>query len=556
MKDKKFLTKSEHVNNVTKSLEKVYNVVSGTMGPAGKNVLIEREYLPPIITKDGATVADHVYENSDSLPVISLLKSITRKVATESGDGTTSTTVMAYNLYKRFMELQADGKIKGIRTIDIVNELRYITEHIIEILNSKSVKIKSVEELHNIVKVSTNYDEYMTDMIIKALNITNETIEYAKDRDVLINISKTGMDHIEIVNGSRYDSGYMNAVFCNDKTKTKVEYENPYVVVIAEKVFSIQQIVKFLEIAKADNRPIVFFCTDMDTDVLSTLGVNKLKQVINCAVINAPGSGGSNTDDYLEDIALLAGTVVIKSGTSFTFDNISERMIGKMITNISSEISKTTITSKVDKEIVRNRLNELEEIQKETQNDILKESINKRMNKLKCGISNIYIASNSDVELFERRDRLEDAIGALKSALLEGYVPGSAKMFCYLSKIVSNLKPESDTKDSKAFDVAKDIVSYALNAPLKTILSNADILPLENDLNAYFDSIKEEYGKDITEDNNYGINAITSKPVDLIKEGIIDPTKVVRCVIEYSISLISTIISSNTSILFVNRTNE
>lgn len=538
---KNIIFSDEHKKNVKEGLDLVYNAVSKTMGPGGSTVFIEREYLPPLITKDGATVAENIFVDDNKAPIVNLIKSITKKAALESGDGTTSTTVLTKALYDSFYRRVAKDNSK-IRMLELAKSLKTISNTVVEMVRSFSTSVSSIEDLKNIVSVSTNNDSYMTDLIMKSLSIDSDAeIDKAKSREIVVSISRTGKDYLDIVNGSRYDCGYPNSAFCNDKTKTKIEYDNPYILVTSDKIYNLNQVVGVLNLAKQDNKPIVIFAPEVNQDVLATLAVNKLKMVVDVAVVNAPGFGGLSTDNYLEDIALLSGATLIKNGTANNFDNLSETYIGRKVSNIVVESNRTTIISTVDDSIISNKINELEKMKVEAGNNtVLVDSINKRITKLSAGITTIYIASESDVETFERKDRLDDAIGSLKSALQEGYVPGAGSTLRYISK---RLAAEYKKPASEEEKLALNMVIDALRAPEITICENANCSKLRDAL----DSKDTEFG--------IGINVHKNESVNLIKEGIIDPTKVLVCALTYSISLVSTLISSSLSILNKNRSS-
>lgn len=536
IKNKKILFNKEHFENIESSLEYLYNVVSPTLGPCGKNVLIERLYLNPLITKDGATVAENVFKTDDNYPIINLIKSITKSVANESGDGTTSTTVLAYNLYKNYKKELENNKNNNIRVLEVTNALRNITNSLVKELKILSTEIKTVDELINIIKVSNNNDKHMTDLIIKALNIKDNDIETAKGRDIVVSLSKNGKDYIEVINGSRYDCGYLSPLFANDKTNSIVEFQNPYVVISADKIYSIQQIEKILEIAIQSNKPIVIIAPEIVPEVIAVLATNKMKGVLQVAAIQAPGFGGSSTYDYLSDIGVLAGCKVIKADTAISFDNLTEAHIGKKITYFKADATKTTLVSNVNKNEIKARVNEIERLIQETENNAaLVDLYKKRLNKLTNGLSFIYLASNSEVELFERRDRLEDSVGAVKSALAEGYVPGQGSTYCKLASILEE-KYKDILVNSEAEKIAYKILFNSLLTVFDKVLENAEL----------------ENKKEISNINE-GVDLVTGNKIKLIESGIIDPTKVIRVALEYSISLISTLISSDSSILLLNR---
>lgn len=544
MENKKVLLENEHLNNIKEALDSIENVVSKTMGPAGSNVLIDRKYLPPIITKDGATVAEHFYLNDNRSSIINLVKYVTRKTALDSGDGTTTTTVLIKSFFNKFIDqLNSVNENKKVRVLKVTNYIREITNDLINELNLISKKVDSIDKLRNIISISTNQDDYMTDALIKAINIKdNNEIDDAENREILVRFSKTGNEYIDINNGSKYESGYSNILFCNDKTKTKIEYTNPLIVVSADKIHNMKQLTGVISIAMNESKPLILIAPEYDPDVLATLVMNKLKNIVNIAALNAPGSGGLDTENYLEDIAYLSGCNIVKNGTAFTFSTLDERIIGRNIVDIKVEENNFTIVSNIDKNKIKLKLDELKNLLNENSNNpIKKDSIMKRIRKFKNGVSTIYINSNSEVELMERKDRFEDAIGAFRSAVSEGYVPGSATTYLKLASLI-----DSNKKEDINYKIASSILKEGLKEPFKRLIKNAQI---DNEITTSLINLD----KNIL-DKNISIDLFSEEEINLLDSGIIDPTKVIRCSIENSISLVSTLVSSKCSIL--NENNE
>lgn len=566
VKEKTFLFDESHFNNIKEALELVYNVVSKTMGPAGSNVFIERKYLPPIITKDGATVAEHVeIPSSEYASVVNLIRNITREAAHNSGDGTTTTTVLSYSLFKYFIEEVAsleDTDRQKLRILSVTEHLRSLLTILTNILKDLSFEIKTKKELEDIIMISTNQDKYMTELLLECLEVkSDEDVAKAKNKDIMVSNSKNGKDYIENIRGSKYNSGYISNLFCNNNRKNKISVDDPYVFLSNSRINNMQELEFILTYTMQKKKPLVIIAPEFDQAVIATLFANFTKGVVITYPIQAPGSGGIDTENYMDDLAVSLGINCVKSGTAFSFDRITlenasiiPSIISESCTYFEADSSTFTIVSNGNDERIAARIKELEEeMDEDITNNIKKDSLKRRISKLRDGISNLYISANTDVELLEKRDRIDDAIGAIKSALSEGYVYGAGTTLLKLASIIS-VPEESDDIN---IIIASKILKKALEQPFMKIYRNAEV-------DSYILSdFKKQMRELISGDNidinvikkiNSGIDINTEEIIDLSTKGIIDPTKVLRCALEYSISLVSTLISSSASIL-LNKEN-
>lgn len=535
MKSKKVLTEIEHLENIVSGLKKVYDVVSSTMGPGGANVLIEREYLAPIISKDGATVAEHLIINDETASIVNLVKNITRKAATESGDGTTTTTVLAYHIFENALKYLKEKK-EGTRVFKIKEYIKSLSDEIVKYLEDNSKLVTNKEELKNIIMISTNQDKQMTNIIFDALDIEEkENFSKVKDKEIFLHFSKIGKDYVEKVNGSRYECGILTNAFCNNAGMTKMVYKDPLIAIINEKIYNMSQIIDILNYAKRENKPVIIIATEFDNEVVATLAVNKLQGALQVSAIKAPGTGGMDTDGYLSDIAFISGAKVIKNETEYSLENFEPSFLGRSISFIESDITKTVFATNLSNEDINKRIDFINSLLLDDQNnETLETMVNRRVKKIKNDVSHIYIYGDSDVEMFERKDRFEDAVGAIKSALEKGYHVGSGVSLINAIR-KTNILTVNDNDDIN-MQIAKDVLNIALKAPFKKIMENSEI-NIDNDF--FNNDINPELGFDIT----------TGKQINLIEKGIIDPTKVTVCALKYSVSLASTLISSRSSIL-------
>lgn len=546
MKRKKFLVDQDHKLNIQVGLNTVYELVSKTMGPCGSNIFIDRNFLPPIITKDGATVADNINcDNKDCAPIINLIKNITRKAALESGDGTTTTTVLTYHLYKNFIDYISDKN--DLRLLKITDYIRDISNQLVEELKNNSIKIKTKKELENIILISTNQDRYMTDILLDCLDVkTDDDVKDAINRDIVVSFSRNNKTYIEKIKGSRFDSGVANGAFFNNKMRNKAIVENPLMFISSSTIYNIKQIYDILVYAKGKNKPLVIIAPDFDNQVLITLASNKFQymsgsdQGLDVTAVIAPGSGGTNTESYLEDIALLSGCNVSKPESEYSLDKINitnpaifPKVVGESIEKFEGDNVSFTIISNIEKEFIDNKIALLKDELKTESNPVRIDTIQRRISKLKNGLSNLYICADSDIEMNERKDRIDDAVGAIKSALEEGYVAGEGVTFLALIDKIKNI----DFNEREGI-AAASILSKTLISPFATIIRNAELLNSNN-----YDYIINKT------DGRKGLDTSNGEIIDLIDSGIIDPTKVLRCALQYSVSLVSTLISSSASII-------
>lgn len=538
MKNKKVLVGMNHLENIKEGLQSVYDVVASTMGPGGANVLIEREYLAPIISKDGATVAEHLNIEGETSPIVNLVRNITRKAALESGDGTTTTTVLAYNIFKNAVDIiNKNIEDQNVRVFKIKDNIQMLSDRVVSFLEENSKKVTNKEELKNIIMISTNQDKQMTDIIFDALDIKeNENFDRVKDKEIFLHFSKVGKDYVEKVIGSRYECTIMTTAFCNNNGLTKMQYNDPLILTINEKIYNMGQIIEVLNYAKRKDKPLIIIAQDYDNDVVATLAVNKLQGTLKVAALKAPGTGFSDTEGYLSDIAFISGSKVLKSETEYSLDNFEPSFLGEKISFIDSDTTKTIFVTEIENDEINKRIDYLKEILNEdSNNEALSTIINRRIKKIKNDVSHIYIYADSDVEMFERKDRFEDAVGAIKSALEKGYHVG-----CGISLLNSLRKTDiCDYKDNDDINlkIAKDILKLSLRSPFLKIMSNAEI------------NIEDSFLDDKNIDESIGFDIDTGEKVNLLEKGIIDPTKVTICALKYSVSLASILISSKSSIL-------
>ena len=488
--------------NVFKGIEKLTNAVSSTLGASGKCVMLEDHTGNPIITKDGVTVADSIIlrdpvENMGA----TLLKEAARKTVREAGDGTTTATVLAHAILQEAYKVSDKKNSRELK--DGINSA---TEKVIKYLQSISVNVKD-DMIDQIATISTNNDPELGKIIADAFRAVGNT------GVVMMETSADGETVVEIVDGVQYDKGLTNSHFVTNQSNKTAELENPLVLLIESPVDTIRQIQTVLEYVIKNNKPLLII-GDLEQGVLSALAMNKNKGNIKVNVINAPTYGVSK-QEVLEDLALLTGATIINEDLGDDMDMIQIKHLGTCLKSVTSH-NDTIIQVEESSDEILGIINNIKE--KITQTKLPYEVIKleKRLAMLSAKIAIVKIGANSEVELKEKTDRVEDAICATKAAIKEGIVPGGGIALLNAStNIVSKSTGET-------------VLLEAIRAPYKTILDNAGVIDYED---------PKVKGR--------GLNVVTGKTVNMIKSGIIDPLLVTKSALRNAASVATTILSTD-----------
>ena len=489
-------------DQVFKGIEKLANAVSSTLGAGGKCVMLEDSTGKPIITKDGVTVADSIIlfdpvENMGS----TLLKEAARKTVQEAGDGTTTATVLAHAILK---EAYAVSEKKNAR--EIKDGINSAVEKVIKYLEKLAVDVKG-GMLDNIASISVNNDNELGSIIADAFRSVDNT------GIVMMETAGDGKTVSELIEGVPYDKGLTNSHFItNPQTKT-AELENPLVLIMESPVNTIRDIQKVLEYVIKNNKPLLII-GDLEQGVLSTLATNKKKGNLKVNVINAPTYGISKRE-VLEDLSLLTGATIVNEDLGDDLDSIDVDYLGSCLKSVTSH-EDTVITVSEASEKIKDVIRSIKE---KLTNNTLKSweviKLEKRLSMLTAKIAVVKVGANSEVELKEKTDRVEDAICATKAAVKEGIVPGGGVALLNASTYI------------KSEGLGEEVLLKAIKAPYFTILENAGITALQ------------------PQDKGFGLNAITGEPVDMVKHGIIDPLMVTKSALRNAASVATTILSTD-----------
>ncbi len=494
-----------------KGVETLAKTVKATLGPKGRNVILDKAYGAPKITKDGVSVAKEIeladkFENMGA----QLVKEVAQKTADKAGDGTTTATVLAEAIIKEGCKAVA----AGMNPMDLKRGIDLAVEAVVEDVKSRSVMIKSSEEVAQVGTISANGDtsigEYLARAMEKVGNDGVITVEDAKGLDT----------ELDVVEGMQFDRGYLSPYFVTNPDKMICEYDAPFILLYDKKISTLQPLVPILEAVMQSGKAVVIVAEDVEGEALATLVVNRLRGGLKICAVKAPGFG-DRRKAILEDIAILTGGQVISEDLGMKLENVTLDMLG---TAKRVEISKddtTIIDGDGEKDLIEARVNQIKKQIEETSSDYDREKLQERLGKLSGGVAVIKVGGASEVEVKEKKDRIDDALHATRAAVKEGVVAGGGCALLYATKALEQVNVAN--QDQK---VGVDIIRRALQAPIRQIAENAGV-----DGALVVGKLLE------STDTNFGYNAQKGEYVDMIKTGIIDPTKVVRTALQDAASV-------------------
>ncbi|KJV80565.1 MAG: chaperonin GroEL [Rickettsia sp.] len=499
------------------------DAVKVTLGPKGRNVLIEQSFGSPKITKDGVTVAKSI-ELKDKIrnAGAQLLKSAATKAAEVAGDGTTTATVLARALAREGNKLVA----AGYNPMDLKRGMDLAVNAVVEEIKKSSKKINSQEEIAQVGTISSNGDKEIGEKIAKAME------EVGKEGVITVEEAKNFSFDVEVVKGMMFDRGYLSPYFVTNSEKMVAELENPFILLFEKKLSNLQPMLPILEAVVQSQRPLLIIAEDVEGEALATLVVNRLRGGLKVAAVKAPGFG-DRRKAMMEDIAILTKGELITEDLGMKLENVSIKSLGTAKRVTISKENTVIVDGNGDKKNIEDRVLQIKSQIAETTSDYDKEKLQERLAKLSGGVAVLKVGGATEVEVKERKDRVEDALAATRAAVEEGVVAGGGVTLLHASQTLRNLKV--DNKDQQA---GIEIVIEALKDPLKQIVENAG----ENG-GVVVGKLLEH------KDKNYGFNAQDMQYVDMIKAGIIDPAKVVRTALQDAASVASLIITTETLIV-------
>jgi len=499
------------------------DAVKVTLGPKGRNVLIEQSFGAPKITKDGVTVAKSI-ELKDKIrnAGAQLLKSAATKAAEVAGDGTTTATVLARALAREGNKLVA----AGYNPMDLKRGMDLAVNTVLEEVKKASKKIDSQEEIAQVGTISSNGDKEIGEKIAKAME------EVGKEGVITVEEAKNFSFDVEVVKGMMFDRGYLSPYFVTNTEKMVAELENPYILLFEKKLSNLQPMLPILEAVVQSQRPLLIIAEDVEGEALATLVVNRLRGGLKVAAVKAPGFG-DRRKAMMEDIAILTNGELITEDLGMKLENVSIKSLGHAKRVTISKENTVIVDGNGDKKNIEERVLQIKSHIAETTSDYDKEKLQERLAKLAGGVAVLKVGGATEVEVKERKDRVEDALAATRAAVEGGVVAGGGVTLLYASQALKNLKVEN--KDQQA---GIELVIEALKDIIKQIVENAG----ENG-GVVVGKLLEH------KDKNFGFNAQDMQYVDMIKAGIIDPAKVVLTALQDAASVASLIITTETLII-------
>ncbi len=507
-------------NKLFDGIKQLNNAVKVTMGPRGRNVLIQKSYGAPAITKDGVSVAKEVelkcpIENMGA----QLVKEVASKTADAAGDGTTTATVLAYSIFKEGLR----NITAGANPVEVKRGMDKATSAIIDELKKLSKAIKGKKEIAQVATISANSDENIGNLIAEAME------KVGKDGVITVEEAKGIDDELNVVEGMQFDRGYLSPYFVTNSDKMTIELESPYVLLTDKKITSMKDILPLLESTMKSGKPLLIIAEDIEGEALTTLVVNKLRGVLNVAAVKAPGFG-DRRKEMLKDIAILTGGQVISEELGRALESAGIQDLGQC-GRISIDKDNTTIVDgKGKKDEVKARIAQIKAQIETTTSDYDKENLRKRLAKLSGGVAVIKVGAVSEVEMKEKKDRVDDALSATKAAVEEGIVAGGGIALIRASQKV-NLNLVGD------YLIGYDIIKRAISAPLKQIAENAGF-----DAGVVVNEIEK------SKKDSYGFDAASGEYVDMLEKGIIDPLKVARIALQNAVSVSSLLLTTEATI--------
>jgi len=507
-------------NGLYEGVCKLADAVKVTMGPRGRNVLIQKSYGAPHITKDGVSVAREI-ELSDPLQNMGaqLVKEVASNTADEAGDGTTTATVLAHSIFKEGLR----NITAGANPIEVKRGMDKASAAIIEELKKISKEVKDKKEIAQVATISANSDHSIGDLIAEAMD------RVGKDGVITVEEAKGIEDELEVVEGMQFDRGYLSPYFVTNTEKMTCEMENPIILLTDMKITSLKDLVPVLEQVQQTGRPLLIIADDLEGEALATLVLNRLKGVLNIAAVKAPGFG-DRKKAMLQDIAILTGATVITEELGLSLEKATLQDLGQCGRIVIDKDDTVIVDGKGSAEAVQARTNEIKVQLETTTSEYDKEKLQERLAKLAGGVAVIKVGAATETEMKEKKDRVDDALSATKAAVDEGIVIGGGAALIKAAKAV-----KLDLCGDE--EVGAQIILRAVFAPLKQIASNAGF-----DAGVVADKIAN------TEEANLGFNAATGEYVDMLEAGIIDPLKVERVALQNATSVASLLLTTEATI--------
>jgi chaperonin GroEL len=500
-------------DKIKKGVDKLADAVKVTLGPKGRNVILDKKFGAPTVTKDGVSVAKEI-ELKDAIENMGaqLVKEVASKTADAAGDGTTTATVLAQSIYAHGIKNVA----AGANPMDLKRGIDKAVDAVVEHLKKQSKKIKDSSEIAQVATISSNSDETIGKMIADAMD------KVGKDGVITVEEAKGTETEVKTVEGMQFDRGYLSPYFVTNTEKMEADLDQPYVLIYDKKISSMKELLPVLEQSAQTGKPLVIIAEEVEGEALATLVVNKIRGALRVAAVKAPGFG-DRRKAMLEDIAILTGGKVISEEQGFKLENATLDMLGRA-EKINIDKDNTTIVNGAGKKNeIQGRIAQIKAQIDTTTSDYDKEKLQERLAKLSGGVAILYVGAATEVEMKEKKDRVDDALHATRAAVQEGIVPGGGVAYVRAIECLKNPADLGITNEDQATGV--NIVRLALESPLRTIAENAG-----QEGSVVVNKVRD--GK-----KDFGYNALDNKYENFFEAGIIDPTKVTRLALENAASI-------------------
>ncbi len=515
---KKIKFKEDARQKILKGVKTLSDAVKVTLGPKGRNVVLDKSYGPPQITKDGVTVAKEIeLEDKHENMGAQMVKEVANKTADKAGDGTTTATILAEAIYSEGLR----NVTAGANPMDLKRGIEKATSTIVDELQKLSKSIKNTKEIAQVATISANGDKEIGQIIAKAMD------SVGKDGTITVEEAKGFETTLEVVKGMNFDRGYLSSYFITNPEKLQAELEDAYVLICEKKISSMKKFLPILQTAAETGKPLLIIAEDIEGEALATLVVNRLRANLKVVAVKAPGFG-DRRKAMLEDIAVLTGGQFISEDLGIKLENTTLDMLGKVKKAIIKKEETALVDGAGKKEEIQKRINQIKTEIENSDSDYDKEKLQERLAKLTGGVAVIRVGGATEVEVKEKKDRVDDAQHATKAAVEEGILPGGGIAFIRTKKAIDNLIKSLDGDEKIGAEIVKKAITY----PLRQISANAGV---EGSL-----IIQKVEGLKPTE----GYDAATDTFVDMFEKGIVDPTKVVRCTIQFAASIAALLLTT------------
>jgi chaperonin GroEL len=517
MTAKQFAFDTHARRQMLKGIDTLANAVKITLGPRGRNVVLEKSWGSPTITKDGVTVAKEIeLENRFQNMGAQMIKEVASKTSDTAGDGTTTATVLAQAIYREGVKLLAAGG----NAMDIKRGIDKAVKAVVDELAKLSKSTKDTKEIAQVGTISANGDQGIGNILAEAME------KVGKEGVVTVEEAKSMETELEVVEGMQFDRGYLSPYFVTDPERMEVVLEDAHILVFEKKISNMKDLLPLLEEIAKSSKPLLIVAEDVEGEALATLVVNKLRGTLHACAVKAPGFG-DRRKAMLQDIAVLTGGQMISEDLGIKLENIAMKDLGTCKRVVVNKDNTTLVDGGGKKKDIEGRVAQLRSQIEDTKSDYDREKLQERLAKLVGGVAVIKVGAATEIEMKERKARVEDALHAMRAAVEEGIVAGGGVALIRAEKAIENMELEGDQQ----FGV--QIIKRALQEPLRQIVNNAGL-----DASIVVNQVREHKG-------SYGFNAETEEYGDLLAQGVIDPTKVVRTALQNAGSVASLLLTTD-----------